>query len=337
LRAFAKRKVLKVVAETSGVFHPKLVIGVKGDEVRAIVGSSNFTGGGYGFNAELNVLIEGASEDPALASILAFADAQWHSLFAFVPDHAWLESYETAWSKRPKPPKAPAPPGPRRVARESDLNIDFARFFEVIAAQELRLLACGHRIRVFDADVGSYLQEAEACQAAFALGPGFVDIQTSKQKLIAGWGDESTGYFGSMKGAGRFMALVLHKPVLVARHLDRLPLTGPVSREVADDVLRGLVSIRGVALGTASRLLTVKRPDLFLTVNSANKDRISEVFDAVPSTVEQYLALHDRIWSFPWASEAAPDRDVERRVWAARVALLDAVLYETTSRKPGRA
>lgn len=114
----------------------------------------------------------------------------------------------------------------------------------------------------------------------------------------------------------------------LAPHLDLLPAEGPVERRLAQRVLSGLVALRGIALGVASRLVAVKRPDLFATLNGANVPRVREIFGSAPTTVDRYLDWHELLWSLPWASADQPAGTVnERRAWRARVALLDALIY----------
>ncbi len=329
LEVMSRFGVLKVVAETSGVFHPKVALGLREGRGRAIIGSSNFTPGGYGANVELNTVIEADLADPAMSAVVRFMEAQWSSTRAFVPNERWLADYAAAWARRPNPPPTPPPPGAGQVATPEDLDVTFPEYFDLVVAQERRTLANGDPIRVFDdAERGSYLQEAEACSAAFAAHSAYAEMPVDDRKRVAGWGDQTSGYFGHMMGAGRFKNLVLEHPEVLGKYLDRIPLTGIVSRLLAGEVLEGLLDADGVALGTASRLLTVKRPDVFLTLNSANRERVRTIFGSAPTTVGGYLSLHDRIWKLPWAKAPRPEGEAEGRVWAARVALLDALLYE---------
>lgn len=328
LMALHELKVLRVVAETSGVFHPKVVLGRKGDQGRVILGSSNFTGGGYGANIELNAQIDGELTAPSIAAVVNFIDAQWASPRSFVPDAAWLIEYAAAYAARPKPPRTPPPPGASQVKNAADLDVDFDRYFGLVTSWERRTLASGDPVRVFDHEAGSYLEEAEACQAALKAFPSFGKMPVNLRKHVAGWGEDTSGYFGRMTGAGYFKNVVLKHPDVLAEHLDKLPLTGKVSRVLAEDVLTGLVGVQGVALGVASRLLAVKRPDLYMPVNNANRERIAAIFGSAPATVGGYLTFHEKLWKYPWATASAPAGEPEKRVWAARVALLDALVYE---------
>lgn len=328
LRVLMDLGVLRVFGGSNGVFHPKVVVGVRGTFCRAIIGSSNFTAGGYGSNVEVNVVIAGDLSSATISTVLAFADAQWGHWKTFEPDKEWLKNYEIAWQQRPTPPRTPHSPGPDRVEGEGDLKVSFDDYFRIVVAQENRILADGDTIRVFDDERGSYLQEAEACRAAFAAYKKFAKMPVDLRRLVAGWGDKSSGYFGRMVGAGYFKQVVLDHPTAIGEHLDRVPLVGKVSAKLAVDVLEGLLGVRGVAIGTATRLLTMKRPDLFLTVNRANRERLREVLGSSPVTAHGYLKLHQKLWAMPWAAESEPINEDQRRVWAARVGLLDAIFYD---------
>lgn len=328
LRALMALGVLRVFAGSDGVFHPKIVVGVKGDAYRVILGSSNFTAGGYGSNVEVNAVIEGRARSEPIAAVLDFANTQWRHRNTFEPDERWIEQYEVAWRERPVPPRTPHPPGKGRVKAGFDLHVGFDDYFNIVLAQEHRALADGDTIRVFDDERSSYLQEAEACRAAFVAHEKYANMPVDLRRLVAGWGDDTSGYFGRMIGAGYFKQIVLEDPAAIGKYLDRLPLSGKVSPGVATDVLKGLLSLHGVNVGTATRLMTVKRPDLFLTVNRANRERLREVLDSSPTTVSGYMKLHEKLWAMPWASAPKPDDEDHLRVWTARVGLLDAVLYQ---------
>lgn len=68
---------LRLVINSEGTFHPKVVMGRKGDRARAIVGSANFTTAAYTTNTELSMLIDGFARDTEFRAIQAFIDKQW--------------------------------------------------------------------------------------------------------------------------------------------------------------------------------------------------------------------------------------------------------------------
>lgn len=330
LRALRARGVLRVVPDTGGVFHPKLLVGMKGDNMRAIVGSSNLTAGGFSGNTEVSLLLSGSVTSPVLAKLASFIEDQWRHPRTFIPDQEWLDRYEQVYAGRPKPPKVGETRGtPRQIRTASDLAIDWPSYVDLIGRQERRALSNGWEIRVFDHHEGSYLQEVEACRAAFRSAAAFEDLSLEERKLVAGWGGGSSGYFGRMVGAGRFKHLTAERPDELGVYLDQIPLHGEVTTNMARDYLKGVTSIEGVAIGAATRLLCMKRPDLFLPANNASQDKILTVFGRRADTVDKYIRIISEVREYPWFATSEPDDMTEHRIWQARVALLDAIFYES--------
>ena len=210
----------------------------------------------------------------------------------------------------------------------STLRVSWDDYYALIAAQEGRPVANAFCMHVFEHQDGSYLQEAEDCLALFRGHGSFASLPNRDRKTIAGFGPHTTGHFGCMRGAGKFMSIVNTQPTLIGSSLDGIPLTGAVSSKQARTFLQSVMGLGGVGLACASRLLGMKRADLFLPVNRGNYGGIAHVFGWQPWNVDDYLSLHDRIWGLPWFASPAP-RDVnQKRVWHTRVAMLDAVLYD---------
>ncbi|NTX51840.1 phospholipase D family protein [Myxococcus sp. CA039A] len=330
LRALRGTGVLRVIPDTGGVFHPKVLFARRGDEARALLGSSNFTAGGFAGNTEINVLLSGAAACGQMQRIRSFIGEQWTHPRSFEPDDDWMERYERMFASRPLPPIMREPRRARQPTVESpkDLDIEWSDFVDLIGRQERRSLNNGWSIHVFDFPDGSYLQEVEGSQLAFAAAARFADIPLDGRKLIAGWGGGSAGYFGRMTGAGWFKNMTSEHPEMIGRVLDRLPMDGIVSLDDAEQTLEQLVAIEGVGLGVATRLVSMKRPDLFLPANNASVPQISRVFGVRPNSVNRFREVLEQIWEYPWFSAPEPRGRQERRIWRARVALLDAIFYE---------
>jgi HKD family nuclease len=322
--------VLKVVEDTGGVFHPKVIVALRGAEARALIGSSNFTHGGFSGNTELNVLVEGPAAVAPLDEVLAFVGQQWTHPRAFVPSEEWLTRYERAYEKRPslKPlPKHDRAEERLLVHTETDLDISWDDYYALIEQQERRSLSNGFEIHVFDHSQGSYLQEVERCQELFRAHSRFEEMPLEDRKFVAGFG-ETSGYFGRMGGAGNYKNMIIQRPGEIGPILDAIPSKGRPTDDQVVDYVDAASRIQGVSLATATRLLVAKRPDLFLSVNRASRDRIREVFGTAPNGAARYLALLHRIWLMPWFTAPEPDNEHGRRVWRVRVAILDAVLYD---------
>ncbi|HEU5068446.1 MAG TPA: phospholipase D-like domain-containing protein [Sphingomicrobium sp.] len=332
LREFVARRpgALRVVGDTKGVFHPKVLIGIKGGQARAIVGSSNFTNGGFQGNTELNLVIEGDASVGPLKDIVEFIYQQWTHPRVFEPSMAWLDEYDHAHAGRPHPIPLSLEFTTRpqiQLTKLSDLNLDWENFFELIKQQERRLLSTGSIVHVFDHEDSSYLQEIERCQEILHQHPVFSDLSLDQRKFVAGFGS-SSGYFGRMVGAGNFKHMVIERPEEIRRALDHIPLKGQPTDSQIIQYFDVALAIRGVSLGSATRMLVAKRPDRFLPLNNANSSKLRKLFGPVPSRGDRYVRLLHRIWEMPWCLAPEPIEVHQKRIWQARVAMLDAVLYE---------
>lgn len=329
--------VLRVVEDTAGVFHPKLIVGIRGEEAQAIVGSSNFTGGGFGRNTEINLRIRGRRSDARLAALNGFIDEQWSRNDAFWPDDGWLRRYESAYRGRPRPPAVPESVAlPTPIGQEHELDIGWPEYFDLICAQKGRVGANEDVIHIFEQAGAqpSYIEEIEAAQRAFQDHGSFAVMPEEERRVVAGWSSNFPGWFGSTRGAGRFKNRVRTAPDTIASHLDPIPSGGPIGDDIVEAYFEGMIALAGIGLPVAARLLAVKRPDRFFAVNGPNRKRVAAVFGEAPRDAAQYLELHRRIWDTPWFNSPEPNGVDEVRVWRARVALLDGLLYESKAPAP---
>jgi hypothetical protein len=74
----------------------------------------------------------------------------------------------------------------------------------------------------------------------------------------------------------------------------------------------------------------MKRPDLFFTANNATQEKLEDLFSQRCDTTESYLDVVEEVRSYPWFRAPKPKTMIGQRLWRARVALIDAVLYQPT-------
>lgn len=332
LRILSERnKILKLVELPNGIFHPKLILGFNKSHAWAILGSSNLTSGGFSSNTEINVLFKGNKIDEPFTKLKNFIDETWNSSNAYFPSEQNLLDYELRCSQLPRRPRnfSLRHRPNTDVQAVNQLNIPWNDYYSLIIEQDGRTLANGDIIRVFPTGTGSsYIEEVEQCQQFFRENESFQSLTLEQRKFIAGWGDETSGAFGYMKGAGRYKEITRLRPQIFSALLDNLPLLGGITLEQAQEYFHAMLQIDGVAIPTASRLIAMKRPDMFLAVNSANEVRIRSVFGYSPrNDFTNYFRLHNTIWAFPWFNVPEPEDIDERIVWRNRVALLDTIFY----------
>ncbi|WP_133480277.1 phospholipase D family protein [Cognatilysobacter segetis] len=315
---------LRLMINSEGTFHPKVISGRKGNRAKAIVGSANFTTAAYTSNTELCVLLDGSTDDSELDALQTFIDEQWMLGTRLSP--TWLEQYRQVWeSARRK--KITVPGAKLEISSISSLSMSWEAYVSLIDAQHERPLADGNKVRVFG-EHPSYLYELDEAERIFRDQPKFAAISRPDRQFLMGMG-RSSGFIGTMRAAGFAKNIVYESPDAVGAALDRVPLDGPVSRGLIEDVIGKLTELKGVKIGVVSRLLAVKRPDLFVSVNNGSKPQLARLIGGKRvDTVGQYLALLDHVWSTEWYTAGEPKDSREVTIWRRRAALLDSALYE---------
>ena len=141
-------------------------------------------------------------------------------------------------------------------------------------------------------------------------------------------------WFRSMRGSGILKKAIKHNDENLSRALDMIPSGGAISREAYlayIDRYRQAFSSKGVMIGTATRLLAVKRPDTFVCFDSRNKSRLCAAFGIKRSaSYEEYWdSIIQRIKvEAAWWSAPPPAPGVQPEVWEAGTAFLDLLYYD---------
>lgn len=200
----------------------------------------------------------------------------------------------------------------------------------------------------------------------FKKNEHFSDMELEQRKNIAGTtkaGDRDWGWFGKMWPSGTFKTIIKgeEKYTLkalnnISEALDKIPLNGPVSEENYKDYVKLYMKTwKGMKaweagkagkaqgnssnpIGTATRLLALKRPDTFLCINNENRGHFCRDFGIKKGSlnVDNYWEeVVERICCIQrcilWREEKQPPKDPEERAaWNARAALLDAIYYDET-------
>jgi len=100
--------------------------------------------------------------------------------------------------------------------------------------------------------------------------------------------------------------------------------------ELAFKSYETLWNIEEVGEGIATRLLTLARPDRFVSLNGASRDNLAKHFGLARTTLRQpenYCCLLKRIYNQKWYRAPQPGDPRERIIYEMRVALLDSFVY----------
>jgi hypothetical protein len=320
------RERLKLIISATGTFHPKVIVGRRGSDVRAIIGSTNFTCAGFGANTELDVLLEGDASEAPFRQLKTYLAEHWQRGVSLEDD--WLAKYTLAWEAAKRRPTF-VPLARLDLSTPGSLDLEWVDFVRWIESQEGRKLKSGYELHVRGPSARSYFAELENAAAIFANGKPFADLSQEDRHLLMGVGSESTGLIGSMRPAGYARELVNKHPEKIGVHLDRLPIKGPVSLQLASEIVEGMTQHKGVKVGVASRFLTVKRPDLFVSVNNGSKPSLANLLHRTPTwSAKEYIQLLQVVWGTRWHNSPRPAVSADADLWDRRAALLDAALYE---------
>jgi len=319
-----------------GTFHPKVYAFRSCDEVAVVVGSANFTPGGLGNNHEASVLLTGSISDPALKDIFDFVQESaglGESVTRELADRYRVSCRVAA--RKPKPARDPLDETPtakvigltsRCVAMtwpQYLKEVRASRFHEL--DERLRLL---QTVQAWLASVDSFEDLSIEQRKAIA---GFLGLRDRPNEEVFNQGWEA---FGSMKGAGDFMNRVGQNDEHLAQAVDSIPQKGGVTRanyarfvDLFAKAFSGSIRKGGVA--TATRLLAMKRPDVFLCVSKPNKVAAADAmgFSKNALDLENYWdRVVEVIRESEWYNIGKPAGQ-DGRIWEVRAAMLDSIYY----------
>ena len=322
-----------VARNRSGCFHPKIFYFQSGAEAEAVVGSANFTKGGFGSNLEASVHVRGGADEDFFQQVR-------EQLARYKPLHlpitsSLAEGYRRQCEIRATPrPKNPVLPGDGK---------DWARITSPLAAMSWSEFANAARQDVHH-DFRKRLKLLRSIRQMFSNVASVADLSAAEWKGIAGvLGDAEAdaanlngldwGWFGSMGAAGSFAELVRLRDRALAA-LDSIPGHGNVSEAQFDSYAKAFTaafsrSSRTARVAPATRLLAMKRPDVFVCINGGNEVGLAEALAYAPSTLRlanYWKRVIEPIQQAPWYNTPRPTGR-HRELWDGRVAMLDAIYY----------
>lgn len=335
------RSVIRIgYAMHGGTFHPKLYLFEHASTFCCVMGSSNFTSGGFGNNAELNVWIEGNTSDPFFKQVSAYINGQEENSDPITnPEIAdYGDQFDKLKAQRKRLAKFRASESVKAKAKAKkervnageeppeQLNKTWREFVDLILAEKRRRRIAG------TTDERGYLDTAEHCQGLFGQYGRLSKMPAADRQFVGGTTKEG-GWFGNMRGAGYFKQRLNDDPASLDAALDRIPLRGEVEKTDFNSFTAAYKWERA-GIGTASRLLAMKRADLFICIDSKNRSSIADACGVSALSLQSfdgYWDLMQRIWRCPWHRSPRPHQALQTRIWNARAALLDSIYYVENS------
>lgn len=321
----------RVVRDTTEVFHPKLYLFRTQQGACLLAGSSNLTDGGFEKNREANVLLEASNGH---TGPVAAGAAYIRTLYseASTPRgqqwETWLANYRARWRRRPhpgaRPPQRQEPHNGRPARRDLD-DLEVWSFDEY-----LQRLKKGNVIT--RTPLNAWLDFLEDVRTRWAsAGWTLRRMLVHGRRLIAGEHHAyGAGFFGFM-GLGHFLHAAIHEPDEIDAALHEIPRRGEIN-DSHWDAFRTIYSeaFPKAAVGSASRLLSLWRPDVFFSANDGSIPEIAPRFGIPQTALRDWSGYWEAIkWigQRPWVRTGARRTQLAKRCWRSRVALLDVLMY----------
>jgi len=220
-----------------------------------------------------------------------------------------------------------------KAERKSILDMSFEEFYQ--AVQNDKIFNLTERLNVL-----------ESCNTFFTTHNSFANMPTKVRQAVGGTikylsdsnHDSSANFkiFCSMSGAGFYSGAMKQNNPYISEALQQIPLTGEVTKEMYDSFISLFLQAfpsSGAGYGGASRLLTVRRPDVFLSLNQANIYLLSQDFQvnvrdfAKYNKFEAYWNLVEKSHKTKWYLAEKPQDESRLKVWKNRCALTDVFYY----------
>ncbi len=331
IRTFMKNSKVRFVMQPEGTFHPKIYLFYTNDNNwDLIVGSANFTSSAFQKNSEVCTSISSMDigSSVILNKTIPLFDEYWK--IAKPVTESEYQGYLVTWQNQKS-----------KINSLSGTYGGTAKIGKPMHLVPVAKMTWEEFIKRVKNEPNHYPQDRvdviAKCQELFKKSNHFNELKTEERKFIAGVPNKlesainlDWGYFGSMKGAGVFKNLIIKNDLNISLALDEIPLNGQITKANYDAFVKKYTkSFNGI--GTATRLLAMKRPDTFVCFVSKNKQLMTKEFDIQQSNMDYdryWDEIIERIFDSEWWKNPKPKNELESSIMKARAAFLDALYYK---------
>lgn len=340
LRSFMPLLAARCMPPSGRLFHPKVYLFKTEKSICAVIGSHNLTRNAFeALNVEFSVLIESESSAAKLHELEKFIQKSWKDAIPIDKDD-FIFSYEVQHQFKRQQREALDRFTWLHQNTDTDIppiSLSWNDFFSKVEAER------GHH------KLGDRLAVLEGAAQLFDQNVSLAAMSKPERKAIAGTygevepklNDLEWGYFGAMGGFGQFTTRINNDCQKISDALDIIPAEGDVSEEMYKKFIEAYENAyagapRTGGLATASRLLAMRRPDVFVAMTKANKDGLCKAFGCAPTTTNlsnYWGRIIMPMQSSLWWNASRPRNALQARVWDKRAAFLDAIYYDPRKRE----
>ncbi|MGN6400478.1 MAG: phospholipase D family protein [Flavisolibacter sp.] len=326
---FNENNSVRFIHSTSGTFHPKVYLfSNDSDNWELLIGSANFTNAAFNSNNEACVLIRSdETNSPIYDQVINSIDMAWGQGRRFTDEEK--EGYRRRWETQLN--KATS----LGTYLEKNQRIPFYQI-PVVRRNWREYI---DRMFEYNADtIEQRLSVLDYAQEYFSAYPIFSEMPPELRKRIGGyvWVNQPADFrlFGTMQNATTFTNKINNQPESIGHAIDVIPLFGEVTREQYDLFVERFNEAvdGGNKYRSATRLLSMKRPDLFFCLSSGNNTLLAEDFEiqnvAGINFSRYWDEIIERIKESNWYQHPEPANDLEERIVPYRAAFMDAMYYQ---------
>ena len=338
---------LRLVPHRGPLFHPKVYIFRGEEDSIALIGSANFTNGGFGEN------VEAVFETKQLRSVRKWFKSQWKKC-GRLPENANKKSRNEEINKyrerrRRNPPSRVLTDMIGKPMRDPGNRLEYLDQVQDWRGYVTALAQCQEWWKRHTTSWTVHEANHSWTHTIEQVGPiATMDDwdglnQDQVQKLLGKYRDDvlDSGLLGDM----RWNAV----NVLLGDMDLRRRLNGAVQTVVnahptdfPDVAVKAVDNMtkkenKYIGIGVATRILALARPDRAVSLNGASGEGLEQIFPGIDrlnprkygngTVLGHYGRFLGRLYEEPWFDSMKPRGALEQRLWSMRAALLDCFVY----------
>lgn len=333
IKEFIDNKKVKFITNPSGIFHPKIYLFSNNkNDWQCLVGSANFTKSAMERNTEIMTCITSSDINSKEIYYKLVSEIENYDKRAIIFTNEDFVLYQKIWDKKLKiknnlQDKFSGNSDITPIYKSKIITLDWSMFFNKVK---------NDKNTSFDMRL-SLLKKAKQ----YFSEQTFTKMSEINRKRIAGtikWDDSINWHFFGNMVNNRFKERIKDDHRNISKSLGHIDLEGEIAKEDYMAFIDYFIANKDKKLGygvtTISRLLAIKRPDVFFCLTGGNETYLYKDFGIKKIKSNEYERYWDeiieRIHQSSWYNTKVPDNLIEKELWENRVAMLDSMFYDGT-------